>query len=162
MSEEGRRIDREGIHIERDLADQVAIEEELDANVAGEYRFPSPTRRRFAAWIYLAVGALSVFAFEGGWIVALGFGGLALWHFLSSWPMEVDEHRAMTTAAAAVDFPIGHSSASVRFHGWRSRPRWSVVLYSASEPPDRRALIVVDAVTGEIVEEPYTEPVVAV
>jgi hypothetical protein len=34
-----------------------------------------------------------------------------------------------------------------------------VVLYSANEPPDRRALVVVDAVTGEVAEEPYVEDV---
>jgi hypothetical protein len=65
----------------------------------------------------------------------------------------------MTIAARAVDFPIGHSSASVRFHGWRSRPRWSVMLYSATEPPDQRALVVVDAVDGSIVETPYVETI---
>jgi hypothetical protein len=74
----------------------------------------------------------------------------------------VDENQAMTVAGAAVDFPIGHASAAVRFHGWRSRPRWSVVLYSASEPPDQRALVVVDAVSGDVVEEPYVEDVEAV
>jgi hypothetical protein len=162
VSEEERRVDREGIHIERDLADQIAIEEELDSNVEGEYRFPAPARRRLSGWVYLVAGLIALFAFEGGWIVAIGFGALATWQFLTSWPLDVAEHEAMTTAAAAVDFPIGHSSASVRFHGWRSRPRWSVMLYSASEPPDRRGLIVVDAVTGEIVETPYIEEIAAV
>jgi hypothetical protein len=33
------------------------------------------------------------------------------------------------------------------------------VLYSASEPPDQRALVVVDAVSGDVAEEPYVEPV---
>lgn len=157
MSDEERRIDREGIHIERDLADEIAIEEDLDANIQGAYRFPPPTRRRISGWIYLVAGAVSLFAFEGGWLPAIGFGILAAWQFASSWPLNVDEHEAMTTAGAAVDFPIGHSSASVRFHGWRSRPRWSVMLYSATEPPDHRALVVVDAVDGGIVETPYVE-----
>ena len=162
MTDDERRIDREGIHIERDLADQIAIEEELDANVEGEYRFPAPERRRISGWIYLVAGVVSLFAFDGGWIAAVGFAVLAIWQFLSSWPLEVDEREAMTIAGAAVDFPIGHSSASVRFHGWRSRPRWSVMLYAATEPPDRRALIVVDAVDGEIVEPPYVEEIAAV
>jgi hypothetical protein len=157
MTEEERRIDREGIHIEREVADRVAIEEELDANVEGEYRFPSPMRRRIAGWIYLVAGIVVSFAFDGGWIVGIGLALLALWQFFSSWPLVVDETQAMTTAAGAVDFPIGHSSASVRFHGWRSRPRWSVMLYSATEPPDQRALVVVDAVDGTIVETPYVE-----
>lgn len=159
MSDQERRIDREGIYIERDMADRVSIEEDLDANIQGEYQFPPPGRRRIAGWVYLGAAGISVFAFEGGWMVALGFGVLAIWQFLSAWPLEIDEHRAMTTAAAAVDFPIGHASASVRFHGWRSRPRWSVVLYSASEPPDRRGLVVVDAVTGDVVESPYVETI---
>lgn len=157
MSGDGSRVDREGIYIERDLADEIAIEEELDANVEGEYRFPSPARRRISGWIFGVAAAISLVAFDGGWIAAIGFVLLAAWQFLSAWPLGVDEHEAMTTAAAAVDFPIGHSSASVRFHGWRSRPRWSVMLYSATEPPDRRGLVVVDAVDGSIVETPYVE-----
>lgn len=162
MSDEERRVDREGIHIERDLADQIAIEEELDANLEDEYRFPSPSRRRIAGWVYLVAGVLAALTIDAGWIVGLGFAGLSLWQFLSSWPLDVDEHAAMTTAASVVEFPIGHSSASVRFQGWRSRPRWSVVLYSANEPPDQRALVVVDAVSGEIVETPYVESITPV
>jgi hypothetical protein len=159
MSDEERGVDREGIHIERDLADEIAIEDELDANIGGEFRFPAPSRRRIAGWVYLVSGVVAAFTIDGGWIVGLGFASLAAWQFSSSWPLVVDEHQAMTTAAPAVNFPIGHSSASIRFHGWRSRPRWSVMLYSATEPPDQRALVVVDAVTGEIVETPFVEDV---
>lgn len=161
-SENESRIDREGIHIDRDLADSIAIEDELDANVEGAYAFPSPRRRRISGWVFLGFAAVSLFSFEFGWVIAAGFFGLAIWQFLSSWPLAVDEGRALTNAAAAVEFPIGHASAAVRFHGWRSRPRWSVVLYSATDPPDQRALVVIDAITGEVVEEPYVEDVEAV
>lgn len=161
MSEESPRVDIEGIHIERDLADEIAIEEELDSNVVGPYMFPSPSRRRVAGWVYLVAAGVAVVAFDGGWLLGIGFAALAAWQFLTAWPLEIDEHTAMTTAAGAVPFPIGHSSASVRFNGWRSRPRWSVVLYSASEPPDHRALVVVDAVSGEIVETPYVEMIIS-
>jgi hypothetical protein len=159
VSDEERRIDREGIHIDRDLADQVSIEEDLDSNVQGEYRFPAPSRRRIAGWVYVVAAAIAAFVIPSGWIVSIGFAALAVWQFLSSWPLHVDEGEALTNAASAVDFPIGHSSASVRFHGWRSRPRWSVILYAATEPPDQRALVVVDAVTGEILETPYVETI---
>lgn len=158
MSEE-RRVDREGIHIDRNLADQIAIEEELDANIERAYRFPSPERRRLSGWVFVAAAVASALAFEGGWLVGFGFVLLAAWQFLSSWPLAVDEHQAMRKAAAVVDFPIGHASASVRFHGWRSRPRWSVLLYSAVEPPDRRALVLIDAVTGDVIDLPYVEAI---
>lgn len=162
MTGENPKIDRDGIHIERDLADRIAIEEELDANLGGPYRFPSPERRRIAGWIYLAAAVLVALIIDDGWIASIGLVGLAIWHFAAAWPLNINEMEAMTKAAAAVDFPIGHSSASVRFVGFRSRPRWSVVMYSAAEPPDQRGLVVVDAVTGEIVETPYTEPIQAV
>lgn len=162
MTEETPRVDREGIHIDRDLAEQIAIEGELDSNIGRELRFPSPRRRLIAGWVYLVAGVLTALAFTGGWMVSVGLGMLAVWQFLSAWPLDIDEHEAMTRAATAVDFPIGHASAAVRFKGWRSRPRWSVVMYSAVEPPDRRALIVVDAVDGEIVETPYVEDIAAV
>lgn len=162
MTEPNPKIDREGIHIERDLAERIHIEEDLDSNVEGEYAFPSPQRRRISGWVYVVAGVVSVFAFPGGWMVGVGFCVLALWQFLSAWPLNVDEHEAMTAAASVVEFPIGHASASVRFFGWRSRPRWSVVMYAATEPPDRRALVVVDAVSGEVVESPYVEDILPV
>lgn len=162
MSEEAPRVDREGIHIDREIAERISIEEDLDANIGGEYRFPSPRRRRIAGWVYLVAGALTGLAFPGGWWVALGFGALAAWQFLSAWPLNVDEHAAMATAATVVDFPVGHASAAVRFVGWRSRPRWAVVIYAATEPPDQRALVVVDAVSADVVETPYVEDIAAI
>lgn len=155
--EEPSRVDREGIHIDRDLADSVSIEEELDSNVVGVYRFPSPGRRHIAGWIYLAAAAVIGPVVENGWMVAIALAAIGIWQHLSAWPLEVDEHEALRKAAGAVDFPVGHASAAVRFHGWRSRPRWSVVLYSAAEPPEQRGLVVVDGVTGELAEPPYVE-----
>ena len=41
----------------------------------------------------------------------------------------------------------------------RSRPQWSVILYSADDPPTQRSLVQLDAITGEPVDEVYTESV---
>ena len=108
------------------------------------------------------LAAISVITLPQGWQVALGFAVLAGWLFASSWPLEVDEHRALRLAGGAVDFPVGHASAVIRFAGWRARPRWSVVLYAATEPPDRRALVLVDGVDGSVIGQPYEEPVAPV
>lgn len=156
------RVDRSGIFIERDLADAVAIEEELDSNQVGPYRFPEPTRRRTSGWVFVAAAVITMILIDGGWLPAIGLLALAAWNFASAWPLAIDESRALSIAGSAVEFPVGHASAAVTFRGWRSRPRWSVVLYSAEEPPDQRALVVVDAVTGGLAEDPYVEPVAAV
>lgn len=154
MSEE-RRVTREGIHIPKEVAEAVAIEEELDSNVVGPYRFPDPSRRRIAAAIYAVLAALVALIVDP--LVALVPGALAAWHLSAAWPLRVEQEQALPKAAAAVDFPIGHSSAALTFRGLRARPQWSVILYSAAEPPDRRALVTLDAVTGEVIGEPYVE-----
>jgi hypothetical protein len=159
MSDEEPRVDRSGIFIDRDLAEAVAIEGDLDSNLLGPYRFPEATRRRTAGVVFLVAATLALVAIYGGWLPAIGLAALAGWNLASAWPLRVDEGRALSNAGAAVAFPIGHASAAVTFHGLRSRPRWSVVLYSAEEPPEQRALVVVDAITGEVVEEPYVEQV---
>lgn len=153
------KIDREGIYIERDLADSIAIEEELDSSVLSPFRFPSPMRRRAAGWVFVVAAGICALTIDAGWIPALGFVALAIWQFASSWPLNVDEHQALALAGASIDFPVGHASAAVTFKGVRSRPRWAVILYSGTEPPDQRALVVVDAVDGSIVETPYVESI---
>lgn len=156
-----RRVDREGIHIDRDLADEIAIEEELDSNVMGAYKFPSPERRLLAGWVSLALGVVAWVTIPHGWAVAVGFASIGVWQFVSAWPLRIDEHDALHIAGGAVDFPVGHASAAVRFHGWRSKPRWAVILYAATEPPDERALVVVDALAGEVLEV-YSEAIEAI
>lgn len=152
-----RRVSREGIHIDREVADAVAIEEELDSNLVGPYRFPDPRRRRTPAYIYLATAVLVALIIDP--LVALLPLALAVWHWLAAWPLEVEQEAALARAATAVDFAIGHASAAVAFTGLRARPRWSVIVYSAAEPPDRRALVTVDGVSGEVVGDPYVESV---
>ncbi len=153
------RVDRSGIFIERDLADSIAIEEELDSNVVGPYQFPEPTRRRTAGGVFVVAAIVATVVIEGGWLPAIGHLGLAMWNFISAWPLAVGEDRALSLSGAAVDLPVGQASAAVTFAGFRSRPRWSVVLYSADEPPEQRALVVIDAITGEVIGDPYVEDV---
>lgn len=156
------KFDRDGIHIDRDLADQLDIEEELDSNVETAYRFPSPERRKTYAVVLASFAPLALIGIDGGWPVAGAFLAGSAWLWASAWPLRIDEHQALRVAGTKVPFTVGHASASVRFKGWRSRPRWSVVVYSATEPPDARGLVVVDAVTGEVVEQPYYEPIAPV
>lgn len=153
------RIDRSGIHIDKELAESLAIEEELDSNLVGPYRFPSPTRRRIAGWLFVGAAVITMVVIDGGWLPAIGLVALAAWNFSSAWPLSVDETQALSVAGSVVGFPVGHASAAVTFQGVRSRPQWSVILYSAEEPPDQRALVVVDAVSGQVAAEPYVEQV---
>jgi hypothetical protein len=70
----------------------------------------------------------------------------------SGWRMTVDESRALVLAAGTVGFVTGHASAQQVWRGLRSRPTWRIFCYSDEEPPLSRALVLVDAVDGRVVE----------
>jgi hypothetical protein len=148
----------DGIHVPREVAQRAGLPEDLDSGMEGPYVFPDPRRRRIAAAVYLVAGLLAALLLPLSWWVPAIPLLLAVWHLLSAWPLGIDQDRALELAAPLVPFTVGHASAAVTFHGWRSRPRWHVVVYDAAEPPSRRALVVIDAVTGEMVGAPYLEP----
>jgi hypothetical protein len=150
------------IHIPREIVEAEAVPDDLDSGVMGPYEFPSPRRRRQSAWVYLVGAGLSaagaVAGLPGGmWVVAGLFVVMAAWNLTASWPLVIGDADALDRAAQAVSFAVGHSSGAVRFEGWRSRPIWNVLLYSADEPPSGRALVLIDAVTGEVRGDPYEE-----
>ena len=152
----------DGIRIPKEIADAEGIPDDLDSAVLGPYRFPSPTRRRASALIYVlggllaALGALAGLA-SGMWAVAAGFLVLAYLHDRAAWPLVIEQEQALSSAAARVPFTVGHASAALGFSGLRSRPVWNVILYSATEPPDRRALVRFDAAAGTQIDETYIE-----
>jgi hypothetical protein len=157
--------DRRSIEIPAEVAETAAIPEDLDSNVVGEYHVPDTNRRRRAAVVYF-VGAAAV-----GVLVAVGTLPSPMWwtavgvllavgayHLIASWNLEIREGEALEIANRTVDFPIGHASASLGFSGWRARPVWNVLVFSADDPPSQRALVMVDGITGDVADS-YVEPV---
>ncbi len=137
---------------------------DLDVAAAmGDYVFPDNSRRRIPGFVYLCLGiatlVLAVVA-DGSPLVNGGFlvGGAALvalgaYHLQAGWHVAYDEREALVGATRAVGFPIGHASAQMAWRGLRSRPTWRILLYSNESPPDRRGLVLVDAVDGSIVAQ---------
>jgi len=149
-------MDRQGIGIGEEVARAAGFPDDLDASAAGPYTIPSTRRRRSAAGIMLAASASIV----GGVIAGLpgamlvGAGLLAagaLWAWAAAWPLRLTVEEALAAANRAAEFPIGHASAAVGFDGWRAKPVWNVLVFSADDPPSRRGLVRVDAVTGEVI-----------
>jgi hypothetical protein len=149
-------MDRTGIGIGSEVAGEAGVPDDLDANAAPPYTIPSTRRRRVAA-VAMAAGAALL-----GLGVALGLPPLMLvvagllvlgaaWAWSAAWPLEVTVEQALDAANREAAFPVGHASAAVGFDGWRARPVWNVLVFSADDPPSQRGLIRVDAVTGAVV-----------
>ena len=150
-----------------DSPNEIRDELPSDLNVTafvGPYKFPDNSRRRIPGLIYLVFAALSFVLWvtqrdSESALVSDGFLGAAillalvgLFSLSSSWRMTVDEKLALVHATRAVGFAVGHASAQQVWRGFRSRPTWRVMCYSAQEPPLQRGLVLIDAVDARIVE----------
>ena len=138
---------------------------DLDASAfVGPYKFPDNSRRRIPGYMYAAIGLMmiaiwiakrdsdAVLVNRGllvGGILEAAFG---MFSISSGWRMKVDEKIALRNATQEVGFAVGHASAQQVWRGLRSRPTWRVLCYSSEQPPLQRALVLVDAVDGSIVE----------
>jgi hypothetical protein len=133
------------------------------AGYVGPYKFPDNSRRRIPGVIYLVISAACVVTYLVGrdavsWIndgllwAALLLTVVAIVSLTSGWRMHVDEKEALVAAQRAVGFPVGHASAQQVWRGLRSKPTWRVLCYSTEDPPERRGLVLVDAVDGSVVE----------
>ena len=127
------------------------------------YRFPDNSRRRIPGVIYLGAAAVCVALYlitrPGATLVNRGMvwaavilALLGVFSITSGWRMHVDEKQALVAAQGALGFPVGHASAQQVWRGLRSRPTWRVLAYSSENPPRRRALVLVDAVDGRVLE----------
>ena len=159
------RKDRRSIEIPAEVAATAAIPEDLDSNVVGEYHVPDTNRRRRAALAYF-VGAAVIAGLiaTGGlpsamwWTAVVVLVVVGAYHLIAGWNLEVREGEALEIANRTVQFAVGHASASLGFVGWRARPVWNVLVFSADDPPSERGLVRIDGIDGNVVDH-YNEPV---
>jgi len=132
------------------------LPEDLDVStLVGPYQFPDVRRRRIPATLYtiVALGCLLGFVSTsnvGLLVVAITLLVIAAYHWWCAWSLKVDQTQALTAASRAIGFPVGHASAQLAWRGWRSRPTWRILVYSADTPPTRRGLVELDGVNGEV------------
>lgn len=140
------------------------LPEDLDAGeFVGPYTFPNNNRRRIPAAIYLVLGLVCVGLFAarrtdsalvnaGTLWAGVGLVLFGAYGMVAGWTLAVDESDALVAAAATVGFPVGHASAQMVWRGWSSRPTWRILCYSAENPPKQRGIVIVDGVSGDVVE----------
>lgn len=149
--------------VPREVADAAGMPDDLDSGDVGPYLVPSPTRRKLAGRVYVVgagiaiIGAVTVLP-AGYWFVALAFLAIAGYHWVSAWELPIRDVDALEVANRQTPFPVGHAAAQVGFAGWRARPVWNILVFSADDPPTQRGLVRVDGVSGAPLES-YVEEI---
>lgn len=144
------------------------IRDELPADLdpsqtATPYLFPNNSRRRIPAVLYavIGLGCIAAWATADADAVLINGGigvagavliAVGLYHWQAGWDLAFDEQHALQAATREVGFPVGHASAQLGWRGLRSRPTWRILLYSNEPVPERRGLVLVDGIDGEIVD----------
>lgn len=151
------------IEISDEVAAAEGVPDDLQSDVLGPYAVPDVARRRRAASVYVVAAAITAFGIlvglpGGMWLLVGFFLVVALYHVVAGWSLRVRENQALEVANRATEFPVGHASAAVGFVGWRARPVWNVLVFSADDPPTQRGLVRVDGLDGHVVDQ-YIEPV---
>lgn len=149
------------------MSDDIRDELPDDLNAVdhvGVYDFPDNSRRRIPGVIYAVFSILCVVLWfvansrdsqiinNGLLFAAVLLAAMSIITTTSGWKMTIDESEALVRATREAGFPVGHASAQQVWRGIRSRPTWRIFCYSIEEPPTRRALVLVDAIDGSVVE----------
>jgi len=145
------------IEISGEIAAEQGVPDDLHSEVLGPYAVPDVARRRRAGVVYVVAAAITAMGIGAGlpagmWLLVGFFGVVALYHRVAGWPLRIREDAALEAANRATEFPVGHASAAVGFVGWRARPVWNVLVFSADDPPTQRGLVRVDAIDGHVVD----------
>jgi hypothetical protein len=134
--------------------------------VAELSEIPNPVRRRTSGFLFLGGAVLASLGAaiglpKGLFAIAAVLAAIGFWFFGAAWRLTTTADDALAVAGEVISFEVGHGSAAVTFDGWRARPVWQVMAYSADDPPTTRAIVRVDGVTGEVVGDPFVEAVSA-
>jgi len=141
------------------------LPEDLNAaDYVGPYQFPDNARRRIPGVLYIATAVLlvvlwasagdtAVLVNDGMLWAAIGLAAFGLYCIVAGAPLRTDETDALVAATKSVGFAVGHASAQLGWRGLRSRPTWRILLFSAEEPPAQRGFVLVDAVTGDVLDQ---------
>ena len=128
------------------------LPEDLDVSgFVGPYVFPNNNRRRIPGYLYLgsrrsacwcgscAATTATPRSTTGSSGPPASLVAVGAYCLVAGLDLDVDERDALVAATEQVGFPVGHASAQMGWRGLRSRPTWRILLYSAENPPERRA-----------------------
>ena len=155
----------DGIEIDKDIAEETLLPEDLNSLAGGSYVVPDPRKRSLYPYVVLGVVLLSfitslIIDFVSFVPVIIILSIVALLLFLVNNKFKIQQQEVIERITNNIDHSIGYYSIALTFQFTFKNiltPVWTVIVYSHENPPLNKTIIEINAFSGKVITEPYTE-----
>ena len=155
----------DGIEIDKDIAEETLLPNDLNSLAVGSYVVPDPRKRKQYPFVVLGVVLLSfitslIIEFVSFVPVIIILSIIALLLFVVNNKFQIQQQEVIEKITNNIDHSIGYYSIALTFQFTFKNiltPVWTVIVYSHENPPINKTIIEINAFSGKVITEPYTE-----
>ena len=155
----------DGIEIDKDIAEETLLPDDLNSLAVGSYVVPDPRKRKQYPYVVLGVVLLSfitslIIEFVSFVPVIIILSVIAFLLFLVNNKFQIQQQEVIEKITNNIDHSIGYYSIALTFQFTFKNiltPVWTVIVYSHENPPLNKTIVEINAFSGKVITEPYTE-----
>ena len=155
----------DGIEIDKDIAEETLLPDDLNSLAVGSYVVPDPRKRNQYPFVVLGVVLLSfiislIVEFVSFVPVIIILSIIALLLFVVNNKFQIQQQEVIEKITNNIDHSIGYYSIALTFQFTFKNiltPVWTVIVYSHENPPINKTIIEINAFSGKVITKPYTE-----
>ena len=155
----------DGIEIDKDIAEETLLPDDLNSLAVGSYVVPDPRKRQQYPYIVLSVVLISfITSLMVGFVdfvpvlIILSFTAFLL--FFVDNKFKIQQQEVIEKITNNINHSIGYYSIALTFQFTFKNlltPVWTVIVYSHENPPLNKTIIEISAFSGRVITDPYTE-----
>jgi len=155
----------DGIEIDKDIAEETLLPDDLNSLAVGSYVVPDPRKRKQYPYVVLGVMLLGFIAslmidFVSFIPVIIILSIVSLLLFFVNNKFKIQQTEVIEKITDNIEHSIGYYSIALTFQFTLKNiltPVWTVIVYSHENPPINKTIIEISAFSGKVITEPYTE-----
>jgi hypothetical protein len=155
----------DGIEIDKAVAEETLLPEDLNSLAVGSYVVPDPRKRKQYPYVVLGVVLLIYITslmmdFISFIPVIIILCTVSLLLFVVNNKFKIQQQEVIENISNNIDHSIGYYSIALTFQFTLKQiltPVWTVIVYSHENPPLNKTIIEINAFSGRVITEPYTE-----
>ena len=155
----------DGIEIDKDIAEETLLPDDLNSLAVGSYIVPDPRKRKQYPYVVLGVALLIfitslIIDFVSFVPVIIILIIISMLLFLVNNKFKIQQQEVIEKITNNIEHSIGYYSIALTFQFTFKNiltPVWTVIVYSHENPTLNKTIIEINAFSGKVITEPYTE-----